>query len=270
MKRRWLRSRKHYPAWQWGVSIIFIVVVVMVIALVGAHIGTKNNTPSPNSNTYSISTRKNNNWAGYLKYGTSGTAKDMTSVSGDWNEPAITADPNYEGASEWIGIGGYGNFGKDLIQIGTVQDTGPNLGASGVLHYAFYECAPQLQTRIAAFSVQTGDQIKASITQSASGWIMSITNMTNGGTYQTTVSCSPDQSTAEWILEDVIPPGQSNDHPATMPSFSTVTFKNLKVNNLAPGNTNLIKAEIADGSKVLIAPSSLSTEGGSFYIAGTK
>ena len=159
MKRRWLRRlrrRKHYPTWQWAVSIIIILGVVAAIALVSTHKGYKNNTFSPKSTTYGISIRKNNNWAGYIKYGTSGTAKDMTSVNGDWNEPAITAAPSIEGASEWIGVGGYGNFGKDLIQIGTVQDTGPNLDTTGVLHYAFYECAPQLQTRITAFSVLAG------------------------------------------------------------------------------------------------------------------
>ena len=57
---------------------------VIVIASVGTHKTNKNNITS--AKTYGITTNKNNNWAGYIKYGTSGTAKDMTSVSGEWRE----------------------------------------------------------------------------------------------------------------------------------------------------------------------------------------
>jgi hypothetical protein len=256
------------------ILIVFVLLCIDVVFKTVSNNQDKNTKKSGTTSSQSTApakptVHKNANWAGYLKYGTSGTGKDMTAVSGEWIVPDITPTENFELSATWIGIGGYGNLNQDLIQMGTDQDTGPNL-STGKLYYAFWECWPQLATRIPDVKVSPGDDVQSSITKVGSNWSLSLTDKTNGGSFSKTLSCNPDQSTAEWVMENVAPGGQ-DIYSAVLPKITPTIFSNTTVNGKAPGITDTIQLLLVNNSdQTIAAPSDLTGNGTGFTIRDAR
>ena len=164
------------------------------------------------------------NWAGYYVTGTG-----IGFVNATWTVPAVVNTVSGY-SSVWAGIGGVN--GDGLIQTGTEQDCsnggstsgevrfhGPMIqdipgkanhkgGGGGSKHctpiyYAWWETYPvNAEQKITSMTISPGDQLHAVITQTNSGvWTMSLSDLTNAQSFSTTVTFSPDQTTAESIVE---------------------------------------------------------------------
>ncbi|VVB85665.1 Peptidase A4 family protein [uncultured archaeon] len=165
------------------------------------------------------------NWAGYYVSGSSYNYANAT-----WIVPAVlNGTGGY--SSAWVGIGGINGSGN-LIQAGTEQEclsdittgdegkvhgqvlvdmpsSGGNKGGSGSfsgctpVYYAWWETYPaNKEQKIDTIAVSPGDTISAFIQQISPGvWIINITDITKGQSFQTTENFYPDQTTAEAIIE---------------------------------------------------------------------
>lgn len=183
-------------------------------------------TPAPSSEVPSLSATgtgsnsttsyQSTNWAGYLSTGGS-----FTAVSGTWvaSSPTPTSTSVESGDGTWIGIGGITT--SDLIQIGTENTISPT---GIVTTSAFYELLPAGAVGIVSLTVNPGNTISASITQTITGqWTISMTNVTTGQSFSRSVSYSSSLSSAEWIQED---PRFSDGSLELLDNFGTVQFSN--------------------------------------------
>lgn len=199
----------------------------------------------------------------------SGAADSMTSVSGEWTVPEVQPSPSIAASACWVGIGGNGN--RKLIQIGTDSVAGPHDGTSSTLYDAFWEVLPDPGVHIATVQVNAGDTIQASIRMIAKGsWSMTLKNVTNRQEFSQMVAYDPDQTTAEWIFEDVAKAGEQGTQ-GTLPKLTKpFTFKNLSANGIAPGKApspfQLYQLVMTNGATTLASPSYLAKNGQEFTI----
>lgn len=158
------------------------------------------------------------NWAGYV------TATDLlnpqsnaTSINGSWTIPYVT-DVGFDAFSAvWVGIGG--QYGKDLIQLGTEQDF---VGGQAV-YSAWYETLPNEATTIDSIHVSPGDRIEASVVLMDAGlnvWAVSLNDLTSGQSFSLNISYASNRTSVEWIVErpDV------NNQLSSLADFGKVTF----------------------------------------------
>lgn len=200
------------------------------------------------------------NWSGYVA-----TDGGYTAVSGAWRAPAVTGNGSTTTAdSSWIGIGGV--FTNDLIQTGTEN----SVSASGQVYTAaFYELLPGAAIEIPSLSVSSSDNMSASITETSPGkWLISITDVSTGQNYTTTVDYASSHSSVEWIEED---PSYLNGTQVPFDTFTTVSFANgsAKVNgvtaNIAASNGQPITMLNAAGQPIA-TPSILTASGAGFNV----
>ncbi|GAC1390928.1 MAG: hypothetical protein NVSMB46_01780 [Candidatus Saccharimonadales bacterium] len=119
--------------------------------------------------------------------------------------------------SSWIGIGGVTT--SDLIQIGTEDTVSPS---GAVSRSGFYELLPASAQTIPNFTVQAGDVITASLTQTSTGhWTLTIKNATSGGLFTLNTTYASTLSSSEWIEED---PSYTNNTLVPFDHFGTVNF----------------------------------------------
>ncbi|MDB5180210.1 MAG: hypothetical protein JWN12_842 [Candidatus Saccharibacteria bacterium] len=170
----------------------------------------------PKTGSNSTTSYQSTNWSGYLSTGGS-----FTAVSGTWIAPSPTATSTTveSGDGTWIGIGGLST--SDLIQVGTQNTISP----SGIVSTTgFYELLPASAVGIGSLTITPGDTISASITQTAtSQWTISLTDVTTGQTFSTSVSYVSSLSSAEWIQED---PSNPDGSLVLLDNFGTVQFSN--------------------------------------------
>lgn len=153
------------------------------------------------------------NWAGFIDGATTSGASlasdgaSFTSAGAAWTVPVLESSaPNAYEAS-WAGIGGV--FGDAyLVQAGTIEDSsGPTQQ-----YVAFVEDYPNPPLEVEA-PVRPGDAMTASVSRNGSSWSVDVTDATSGwttgdvdisATYESDGYSfySPDQSSAEWVVED--------------------------------------------------------------------
>ncbi len=152
------------------------------------------------------------NWSGYTTVG-SGT---YTSVTGSWVVPSINVPTSDTADATWVGIGG--SDSQDLIQAGTQAI----VSHSGSINYkAWYEMLPGYSIPVSLI-ISPGDSITATITeQSASNWLITITDSTTGKSYQNTVMYQSSHSSADWV-EEMVSNGNGTFRP--LDNFGSVTF----------------------------------------------
>lgn len=185
-------------------------------------------TPGPSSDVPSLTptstqpaaasttSYQSTNWSGYLANGGS-----FTAVSGSWIAPnPIGTSSSVESADgTWIGIGGVTS--SDLIQVGTANTVSPSGTVSTI---GFYELLPAAAQITSSLTVKPGDKMSASIVQTApTQWMISMTNVTTGQTFSTSVSYSSSLSSAEWIQED---PSYQDGSLVLLDNFGAVQFSN--------------------------------------------
>lgn len=175
---------------------------------------TQTSTPPPPSCANTTERYYSSNWAGYFRTGCT-----FTAVSGAWTVPTptttSTTDVSIDAA--WIGVGGATT--NDLIQVGT-EDTVATDGTINVA--AFYELLPDMPHYPASIIVAPGDQISASLSEiSTNLWSISISDLTSGTSFASTVSYASSHSSVEWIEED---PSYTDGTLVPFDDFGSVNF----------------------------------------------
>lgn len=216
-------------------------------------------TVNPSLNSEASSTTSYN-WAGYISTG--GT---FTSVGGTWTVPQPENSSNFSADATWIGIGGISS--SDLIQTGTEAI----ISSSGqIIYQAWYELLPNT-SQAAAITINPGDSITASITQTQTGqWAIMLTDNTNGQNFQTVVSYDSSLSSAEWIEE--MPSSTGGFIP--LDNFGTAKFYNgWAVKDGTTVNISESQAQtitmLNASNEILASPSAIGTDGGSFTVTRT-
>jgi len=233
------------------------------------------------------------NWAGYYVKGSG-----YTYASATWIVPTVsTSTSGY--SSAWVGIGGVN--GNGLIQTGTEHDclastrgsstgeekryhafdlsdvsdanSGSRSGGSNKpstpctpIYYVWWETYPtNAEQPISTISVSPGDTMSAYVQKNSDGtWTISITDVTKNQNFVTTVSFTPDQTTAEAIIE----------RPAlcfvsckltNLANFGTISFSNAAAQT-ATNYFDLISTKtpitMLDNSfKIMAAPGTLTNPG---------
>jgi hypothetical protein len=165
-----------------------------------------------------------------------------------------------------VGIGGVSS--RDLIQAGTQDVT-----AGGQHEFqSWIELLPAASQQV-PLAVAPGDSVTVSILEQGQGsgtWQISMKNNTSGQSYQTTVSYTSSESSAEWIEE--APAGQGGILP--LDSFGSVGFSNATaVDNgqtveLAQTGAQSITMLNASRQALAVA-SAIGSDGASFTVTRT-
>jgi hypothetical protein len=215
-------------------------------------------------------TNQSSNWFGYSEPITQGGP--YQSISGSWTVPTATQHtPNQaENSATWIGIGG-GCVTSDctvgdetLVQTGTEQD----VAANGQTSYsAWWEIVPVPSISF-SISVHPGDQIQASLTQTAPEvWNVVLKDVTDGqsGSASQTIPYPSDYSTAEFIEETPLSVGTGGTGLTNLPNLTNTTFSNAEVNGAGAGLVTADEMDLIDANgKVIAVPSAPGTGGNSF------
>ena len=241
------------------------VVVLALAAPAGA-------APSAHGHFVHLNANQSNNWFGYNQGTLEKNNTLFHSISGTWNVPTATQHTSgqSEASSDWIGIGG-GCVNANctvtdntLIQTGTEQD----VDSSGKASYsAWWEVIPGPSLTITSFTPRPGDQMHADITEAVANsnvWKITLTDVTQGKTYSTTVPYSSTHATAEWIEETPLLIG-TDAGLASLPNLSRVTFSSARTNGANAGLTLPEQMFLTDANgSVIGAPSAPSASGDSF------
>lgn len=166
------------------------------------------------------------------------------SIGAQWTVPTATQHTSgqAESSSDWIGIGGgcidsgCALTDPTLIQTGTEQD----VSASGQASYsAWWEVIPGPSLTITSMTVHGGDRMSASLAQlvpDSDIWTITISDLTDGQSYSTTVPYPGTHTTAEWIQETPLVLGTGAGF-AAQPNLTSPAFDHATVNG-GPANLN--------------------------------
>src|ERR1700761_2805934 len=215
---------------------------------------------------------QSSNWFGYNQGSLEQGDTLFNSISGNWTVPTATQHTSgqAEASSDWIGIGGgcvdSGCTVTDstLIQTGTEQD----VSSSGAASYsAWYELVPAPSLTISSITVHPGDQMHASISQVATDadvFDITITDLSTGQSYSTTVPYASTMSTAEWIEETPLEIGTDAGF-AALPNLTNPAFNSGTVNGSAVKLSASEEMDLTDSNgNVIGAPSAPNSTGSGF------
>jgi Peptidase A4 family len=210
-----------------------------------------------------VNTNTSSNWFGYNVGTLSDGDQLFKSISGSWTVPTATQHTSgqAEDSADWVGIGGgcvdSGCDATDetLIQTGTEQD----VSSTGAASYdAWYEIVPAPEIEISSMTVDPGDQMQASLSQLAGEsdvWDVTITDVTRGETYTTTVPYTSTQTTAEWIEETPLEIGTDAGF-AALPNLTNPAWNSLTLNGANPDLNTSEEMDLVDSNgDVIGAPS---------------
>jgi hypothetical protein len=220
-------------------------------------------TPVGGRTIVALNANQSSNWSGYNQGSVALNNKLFNEVSGQWRVPRATQHKAKEAefSSSWVGIGGGCVDAKchvtdnTLIQAGTEQD----VNAKGIASYsAWWELIPAPSMTISKFKVGPGDAMFVDIkemTADANVWMITVKDVTRGGTFTQTVPYSSSHLTAEWIEETPVAVNGSNVSVGPLPSLSRVTFDKATVNRANAGLTAVEELQLVANGQTLITPS---------------
>jgi hypothetical protein len=222
----------------------------------GSGTGSSSSSSSPATTTGYTST----NWSGYLS-----TIGSYSRIAGSWNATSPTEVGTRTSADgTWIGIGGVTS--GDLIQVGTDNFVSPG---GQVSSSAFYEMLPANAVTIPSVTINPGDSISASVTETSSGeWMIAINNNTNGQSFSTSVAYTSTNSSAEWIEED---PSMSTFRQYPFDNFGTASFTNGSTtssgaNQTIAGSSAQPVTLVNQSNQPIATPSAIRADGESFSV----
>ncbi|QMU75485.1 hypothetical protein GXW83_06735 [Streptacidiphilus sp. PB12-B1b] len=152
-------------------------------------------------------------WGGYVA-----TGSGFRSIVGSWTEPPVTCTSRNNLFAPWVGIDGYGSQ--------TVEQTGAQVSCSSgrAVYSAWYEMYPANPVYLSN-PVAAGDSFTGSVTTTGNGsYKISLSDNTQGWTYNTTQRLSAQNVSAEAIIESPT---------SSYPKFTATSFSGITVN----GNT---------------------------------
>jgi hypothetical protein len=166
-----------------------------------------------------------------------------------------------------VGIGG--QYGKDLIQIGTEQDS---TGGQAV-YSAWYETLPNEAITINSIVVSPDDRIEASVVlvdNASNLWAVSLSDLTSAQSFSLNISYASNRTSAEWIVErpDV------NSRISRLANFGTVTFTGCaadfgsvgSITSFASAKVVMVSQSNSQQTAQLTDVSSLSGDGSGFTV----
>ena len=197
---------------------------------------------APGSGSAAAASDQSNNWSGYNQGTLEQGGTLFHSIGAQWTVPTATQHTSgqAEYSSDWIGIGGgcidSGCTVTDptLIQAGTEQDVAANGSAS---YSAWWEVIPGPSLTITSMTIHPGDRMSASIGETipdSEVWTITISDLSDGQSYSTTVPYSSSHATAEWIQETPLILGTGAGF-AALPNLTSPQFDLATVNG-APAN----------------------------------
>lgn len=158
------------------------------------------------------------NWAGYLATSDSeNPGPSVVAVNGSWTVPSVSDIGSDAFSAIWVGVGGH--FDRTLIQVGTEQD----FVGGGAVYSAWYEMLPGHSVTIDGITVSPGDLMQAQIRLiDANGnlWVINLTDVSTGQSFQQNFTYTSEQLSAEWIIERP----EVNNHLSDLADFGSVTF----------------------------------------------
>jgi hypothetical protein len=136
------------------------------------------------------------NWSGYADTAAPGT---FTAVSATWRQPATICSPEQRLTSTWVGLDGFSD--STVEQDGTLAYCFEGQAA----YYTWWEMYPGGTVTVGS-AVRPGDLIKASVTESAGSYTLSVADLSHrSNSFSTVQPCAPagscQDSSAEWIAE---------------------------------------------------------------------
>lgn len=160
------------------------------------------------------------NWAGYavetnLALPRSGAVSD---VKGQWTVPSLTCGSSSTSSSAWIGIDGYAN--GTVEQVGTEHDC-----LKGRPYYAaWWEMYPSPKVKM-PLPVHPGNVISTEVEYVGnSTFVLSLKNLSTGGSFSTTQKGPGMRQSAEWIVEAPYDGGV-----LPLANFGTITISHASV-----------------------------------------
>ncbi len=208
-------------------------------------------------------------WSGYVVASDfSSPQPELIGVNASWIVPSVAVSLGNTYSSAWIGIGG--QFDTSLIQIGTEHDSVN--GQERIT--AWYELLPNYAINI-PMSVSEGDLISASINlinNETNLWLLQLTDLTTGESFNKNVNYNSTRLSAEWIVERPTLNGQIS----YLSNFGDIAFKEAYVNInqtiVSIGDAPFSQIHLTDHQNTqLTTVSQINPDGKSFtvqYIAG--
>ena len=204
-------------------------------------------------------------WSGYVVNSDSTNPQPLvTSVSGSWIVPTVTATVQDAYSAAWVGIGG--QLDNTLIQAGTEHDS-----IGGAVEYsAWYELLPNDSITITQFLVSPGDKITASIRltdPATNSWLMELHDVTKGESFSKSVFYDSSRLSGEWVMER---PTVDNSI-GTLSDFGSITFADISVtiNATIGTGSSFPHSQITMSDRrgnALVSVSSLSNSGTMFTV----
>jgi hypothetical protein len=149
-------------------------------------------------------------WGGYVA-----TGSGFRSIVGSWVEPAVTCTSKNNLFAPWVGIDGYGSE--------TVEQTGAQVSCSTgqPVYSAWYEMYPANPVYLND-PVAAGDSFTGTVTTTGNGsYKITLTDNTQGWTYNTTKRLNAENVSAEAIIESPT---------SSYPKFTSTNFSGITVN----------------------------------------
>jgi hypothetical protein len=151
----------------------------------------------------------------------------VRSIEARWRVPAVLGGPRGAEASTWVGAQqGFGSSAP-FVQVGTLE-------SSPSVYAAFWtDTLHHFQPQVLGF-VPVGDEVAARIVRTASGWRLTIDDLTQhvAESASSTDGRGTPFSLGEWFQED--PSNVVSHVPAPYPRLSTVSFQRLRLNDRPP------------------------------------
>ncbi len=212
-------SRRLIPLAQIGV------LTCLAIAALVVSINTEGRTIEPKKHTTSSPRLP----IGSPQYGFGGyqlyPGQPVASVSGQWTVPTIASNSDEGDASTWIGAqADNGAF----AQVGTVENR-----LAHDQYYAFWSSTAKQFIPINLLAVKPGDDVKAHMAMTSSGWALTLSDLTSGTskTVNTKYGSNDTFNSCEWFQEN---PVYSQFVHTNYPSLSSVVFRDMKLNDSIP------------------------------------
>ncbi len=241
------------------IAILLIVLIAVAAVVFGIYqLRPRTFSPRPTQTVMGV------DWSGYsVSTSLKSPQPTVTEVSGTWIMPSVGATPGNSFSAAWIGIGG--QFDQSLIQTGTEHDV-----TNGQISYsAWYELLPATPVYL-TMSVAPGDTITADIRlldAAVNTWSISIQDVSNGQTFQTSVQYDSSMLSAEWIVERPT----IRNRVGVLSNFGSVTFTNCNaiIGGRAGATLDFPSSDFIMNNRQnnpLVAVSAPSTDGSSFTV----
>jgi len=225
--------------------------------------------PNPGSKDSLNGAQSSLNWAGYAA-----TGATYSSVSGSWNQPAVSCPANKSQlAAFWVGLDGYSASDPTVQQIGTDSDCvkGKGRQGGGPSYYAWFEMYPAALVVLppSSYPVFPGDAITASVSVYGTGYLLALVDA-GRWSYATVQrpSVRPQDVSAEWIAEAPTSCHGSTCKIVPLADFGSMVFTGAKANGLpisSSANTRITMGN-KSGKKVKAQTSALVSAGSAFSV----